>query len=35
MMAFLRRLFCRHRWFYSRTRSRLFCPHCSATRRVP
>lgn len=26
---------CRHRWFYSRTRDRLYCPDCKATRRVP
>jgi len=29
------RLLCRHHWVYSRKRTRLYCPSCHATRRVP
>lgn len=31
----IKRLLCRHRWFYSQTRERLYCPLCEATKRVP
>ncbi len=32
---FFQRLLCRHHWVYSRKRTRLYCPSCHATRRVP
>jgi hypothetical protein len=30
-----KRLMCRHYWVYSRSRGRLYCLNCKATRRVP
>jgi hypothetical protein len=35
VVRFFKRLLCRHHWHYSRSRSRLYCPTCDATRRVP
>jgi hypothetical protein len=30
-----KRLFCRHQWYYSHTRSCLYCPDCTAKRKIP
>lgn len=32
---FFKRLLCRHHWYYSQSRARLYCPSCEATRRLP